>query len=280
MDYSLTTFADEAARGANKADPYQLNCRNGVLSLRGGVASPGGWDDLLSYSSPVEYHPEATSDLWENFLQDTTGGDRELAAFLRRACGYSLTGSVKERVLFYIYGPGATGKSAFIETFKAVLGGYAVAVDTEALVFDSRAVISRRKPGGPMLAHLEGRRLAIAPARERGLKLSAKLVKQLTSGALVSARQPYCKPREFKLNCKFWFNGNFKPAIDSDDTARRILQIPFENVISEGSRNTKLKAELRKPEHLQAVLAWAVRGCLEWQSDGLKPPDLLQEQEP
>lgn len=94
----------EMAEAAKAANPYQLNCQNGIVDLRTGKLSPGRL-------APVEYRPEATSSLWENFLQDATGGDGELAAFLRRACGYSLTGSTREAVLFFIHGPGATGEA-------------------------------------------------------------------------------------------------------------------------------------------------------------------------
>jgi tetratricopeptide (TPR) repeat protein len=39
--------------------------------------------------------------------------------------GYSLTGTVGERVLFVLYGEGANGKSTFLEVLMAVLGDYA-----------------------------------------------------------------------------------------------------------------------------------------------------------
>jgi len=255
------------------ADPYQLNCQNGILGLRAGKLSPHRREAMLSHLAPVEYHPEATSDLWENFLRDATNGDGELEAFLQRACGYSLTGSAEEEVLFFVHGPGAAGKSTFLETIKAAFGDYAEAVDIETLM-------KRTNTGGPRpeIARLEGRRLAITTETSKGAHLSAGLVKQLTGGDTVIARQLYSEAREFKPQCKFWLVGNFAPVVDADDTAlwRRILRLPFENVIPGGSRNTKLKAELRKPEHLQAVLAWAVRGCLEWQKlEGLKPPETV-----
>jgi putative DNA primase/helicase len=53
---------------------------------------------------------------------------------------------------------------------------------------------------------------------------------------------------------------------------RRILLIPFVAVIPEGERDRTLKAKLANPEELAAVLAWALRGCLEWQARGLDAP--------
>ena len=50
-------------------------------------------------------YPDATSALWQMFLDDATGGDRDLQAFLQRAAGYSLTGDTSEERLFFPYGP-------------------------------------------------------------------------------------------------------------------------------------------------------------------------------
>lgn len=256
------------------ADPYLLNCQNGILNLRTGGLSPHRREALLSHLAPVEYHPEAASSLWDNFLRDATNGDGELEAFLRRACGYSLTGSPEEEVLFFVHGPGAAGKSTFLETVKAAFGDYAEAVDIESLM-------KRTNTGGPRpeIARLEGRRLAITTETTRGAPLAAGLVKQLTGGDTVIARQLYAESREFRPVVKFWLVGNYAPVVDADDSAiwRRILRLPFERVIPEGSRNPKLKAMLREPGHLQAVLAWAVRGCMEWQElEGLKPPECVR----
>ena len=255
-------------------DPHLLNCLNGILDLRTGQLSPHRREALLSHLAPVEYHAGATSSLWENFLRDATSGDGELEAFLRRAVGYSLTGSTEEEVLFFIHGPGAAGKSTFLETVKAAFGDYAEAVDVETLML-------RNGAGGPRpeIARLDGRRLAISTEVARGAQLAAGLVKQLTGGDTVIARQLYAEAREFKPQCKFWLVGNYQPVVDADDSAlwRRMLRLPFEHMIPASSRDVKLKARLREPEHLQAVLAWAVRGCREWQElEGVKPPDCVR----
>ena len=48
--------------------------------------------------------------MWEKFLHDTTGGDAELAAFLRRAVGYSLTGDTREEAFGAVHGLGGQAK--------------------------------------------------------------------------------------------------------------------------------------------------------------------------
>ena len=59
---------------------------------------------------------------------------------------------------------------------------------------------------------------------------------------------------------------------------RRILQLPFVNVIPEAERDERVKLALRSDPAVQtAILAWAVQGCLEWQERGLDVPDVVRD---
>jgi P4 family phage/plasmid primase-like protien len=77
---------------------------------------------------------------------------------------------------------------------------------------------------------------------------------------------------EFRRTHKLIVAGNHRPAIRIVDEAirRRIHLVPF------GARFSGAAADATMPEKLRAeapaVLAWAVRGCDEWQLAGLKPP--------
>jgi phage/plasmid-associated DNA primase len=59
---------------------------------------------------------------------------------------------------------------------------------------------------------------------------------------------------------------------------RRILQLPFVNVIPKGERDERVKLALRSdPDVRAAILAWAAQGCLEWQQRGLDVPDVVRD---
>jgi hypothetical protein len=62
-------------------------------------------------------------------------------------------------------------------------------------------------------------------------------------------------------------------AHDDDALWRRLLRLPFENVIPSNKRDKNLRAILTDP-HLTgpAVLKWAVEGCVEWYRNGLQIP--------
>jgi putative DNA primase/helicase len=56
--------------------------------------------------------------LWLKFLDQVTGGDRELQSYLQRVSGYCMTGHTSEHVLFFIHGSGANGKSVFVNIWS------------------------------------------------------------------------------------------------------------------------------------------------------------------
>ncbi len=250
--------------------PWLLNVLNGTVDLRTGQLRPHCRDDLLTRLAPINYDPEARSEVWEKFLRDATGGDAAFAAFLQRAAGYSLTGDTSEEVLFFVYGPEATGKTTYIEALKATLGDYATTADFEAFLARPQVGAVRND-----IARLAGARLVASVEVDEGKKLAQGLVKQLTGGDTVTARFLYQEQFEFQATFKLWLAANHAPKVSHHDGAlwRRILRVPFEQTIAKERRDPQVKAYLSDPARGgPSVLAWAVRGCLAWQREGLGVP--------
>lgn len=257
------------------ADPWLLNCENGLLDLRTGTLGPHDRAALATKLCPVKYDPSARLDAWDKLLTDSTGADTELTSFLQRAAGYSISGSAAEEVILFVSGPQATGKSTFLEALKATLGDYATTADFEAFV-------KQHNSGGPRpdIARLAGARVVISIEVEDGKELAEALVKNITGGDTVTARELYKKGFEFVPQFTLWLAANHKPKVDSEDGAmwRRIRRVPFECVIPKEKRDPKVKAQLRDPKiGGPAVLAWAVAGCLAWQRDGLGVPPVVEK---
>lgn len=251
-------------------DPLLFNCANGVVDLRTGELRPHRREDMISKLSPVAYDRAARSDLWERVLAEATGDDEEMIAFLRRAVGYSLTADVSEEKLFFVHGPAAAGKSTLLEAIKATLGDYAATANFETF-------IARPEAGGIRndVARLAGSRMVVSIEVDEGKKLAEGLVKMLTGGDTISARFLYREEFEFKPGFKLWLAANHAPRVRDDDGAmwRRILRVPFERVVPPEKRDPRVKAALTNASVSgPAILAWAVRGCLEWQKEGLGVP--------
>ncbi len=257
------------------ADPYLLNCGNGTIDLRSGTLRPHNPSDMLTKISPVEYDPEARSQVWEDHLRRVTAGDKDLAEFIQLAAGYSATGDVSEEVLFLVHGPTAGGKTTTIEALKTALGDYGQTTDFETF-------LKRNQIGGIRndIARLAGARLVVSVEVDEGKHLAEGLVKMLTGGDTITARFLHQEFFEFKPQCKLWLVCNDAPrANDTDDALwRRIIRVPFEHTIPKHERDPKVKATLKDPAlGGPAVLAWIVEGCAKWRTTGLIVPLAIEQ---
>jgi len=252
--------------GELDADPWVLNVTNGTVDLRSGELRPHRREDLITKMAGAGYDPGAVCPTWEAFLTRIMDGNEGLIGFLRRAVGYTLTGDTREQCLFLLYGTGANGKSTFIETVRTVLGDYARQASFDTFLAGKQDATRND------VAALVGARFVAAVEASQGRRLAEVLVKLLTGGDTVTARFLYHEFFEFRPVFKLFLACNHKPIIRGTDNAvwRRIRLVPFTVTIPEEEQDRNLPAKLRA--EAEGVLAWAVRGCLEWQREGLKPP--------
>ena len=252
--------------------PWILNCANGTLNLKTSELYAPRRTDLLTKISPVAFDAGADCPLWLSFLDRIMGGNQDLIQFLRRAIGYSLTGSTREQCLFLLHGLGANGKSTFLETVEKLMGEYGQQSDFSTFLV-------KRNQEGPRndIARLKGARFVAATEAEGGARLSEVVVKQLSGGDTVAARFLHQEFFEFKPEFKIWLGTNHKPIIRGTDNAiwRRIRLIPFTVTIPPKEQDRDLPAKLR--DELPGILTWALTGCLEWREEGLGEPDEVRE---
>jgi putative DNA primase/helicase len=248
------------------ASPALLNTESGTIDLRTGELREHRRDDLITKIAPTTYRPDAAAPTWEAFLERVLPGE-DLRAFVQRAVGYSATGDTSEQCMFINHGGGANGKSTFQEAIAAALGDYAMRAPTEML-------LSKRSGGIPNdIARLKGSRFVASSETEEGRRLAESLIKDLTGQDTVTARFLWAELFEFTPTHKLWLSTNHKPEIRGTDNAiwRRIRLIPWSVTIPPAEQNKKLPATLRR--ELAGILAWIVRGCLEWRREGLQAPD-------
>jgi putative DNA primase/helicase len=252
-------------------DPWLLNVGNGTVNLRDGQLRPYRRGDGITKQSRVSFLSDAPSPRWDAFVERIFAGDRELIDFVRRAVGYSLTGLVSEQCLFFLYGGGSNGKSVFVQTLLHICGEYGQKAPTEMLMKQERSSGS----ASPELARLRGVRFAVTAELEEGKQFGEARVKDLTGADRIVARPLFCDPVEFEPTHKLWMYGNHKPTIRGTDDGiwRRIRLIPFQVTIPEHERDPQLMAKLQ--DEAEGILAWAVRGCLEWQQVGLSAPAVV-----
>jgi putative DNA primase/helicase len=119
------------------------------------------------------------------------------------------------------------------------------------------------------LAELAGVRFVGIAETKRRVELEESVVKQITRQDTISARAPYGKPFKYRPQFKLWMSTNHKPEIPDGSEAiwDQLRLIPFTPRFEGKKADTKLPVRLR--EELPGVLAWAVRGCVEWVQHGL-----------
>lgn len=253
-------------------DPMLLNCPNGTINLRTGVLLSHTRADLLTKMIPVKYDPTAQCPLWLSFLDKILGGDQAVIEFLQKAIGYSLTGSVQEKALFFLYGLGDNGKTTLLEVIRAMLGEYAGLAEID--VFMSRNQDSAKER---TVADLHGKRFVTASESEEGQRFNESLIKRLTGMGRLVGRRLYSNSFEFDPEFKLFLDANYKPTIRGTDNAvwNRIRLIPFTVSIPKSQQDKELGKKLR--EELPGILAWAVQGCLKWRRDGLGSPTAVEQ---
>jgi putative DNA primase/helicase len=254
-------------------DPFKLNVQNGIVNLKTGEILPHKQGDRLLKICPVEYNPEARSDLFDGFLERVLP-DPEVRLYVQKALGYSITGETNMEKLFFAYGPTATGKTTLLNTVELCLGDYAATTDFETFLRRDKVTGAPRND----IARLAGRRLVTCAEVGPGRRLNAELINRFTGGDTMNARFLYQEDFEFKPISKLWWCANNRPLVDGPDNAiwRRLVQIPFTVSIPEDERDPTLKKRLRETA-LPSVLKWLIDGALLWQQDGLKEPEAIKE---
>jgi putative DNA primase/helicase len=250
------------------ADPMLLACQNGTIELgNGGAIRPPRREDLITKCVPVAFDPDARCPTFDAYLERIFAGNPRVIAFLQRALGYALTGLTIEQCLFLFWGIGRNGKSTLLTTAITMLGEYAASTRSETFMVKSGDAIPND------LAQLAGRRLVIAVEAEAGHRLAEGLIKQATGGDRLTARFMRAEYFSFEPTFKIFIASNHRPQIRGTDRAiwSRIKLVPFTVTIPDDQQDRHLAEKLKA--ELPGVLAWAVRGCLDWQAHGLDEPE-------
>ena len=244
-------------------DPWLFNCVNGTMDLRTGELHGHRREDFITKLCPTPYDPGADCPTWLRFIEQITAGDRGVHRYHRRAAGMSLTGVVRDHVLFFCYGTGANGKTTYLTALQDTMGpDYAMKAPPDLL-------LTRKAESHPTeRADLAGKRFVACIEAGEGRRLAESLVKELTGGDRVRARRMREDFWEFAPTHKLWLAANHKPIIRGTDLGiwRRIKLIPFTVTIPPESQDKTLPEKLRA--EASGILAWAVLGCIEWQREG------------
>ncbi|MBW2053870.1 MAG: DNA primase [Deltaproteobacteria bacterium] len=266
--------------------PWLLPCKNGILDLKTGIFRDGRPDEYMFLASPTEWKDlKEPCPRWEKFLFEIFEEKQEMVDYIQRLLGYAITGLNIEHIFPVFWGPGGrNGKGKIVEAMNFVLGDLSGAIQSEMLL-DQKRPRSSQGPS-PDILTLKGLRMAFASETDEGQRFSAAKVKWLTGGDQLVGRYPHDKYNlRFEPTHSLFLLTNRKPMAPGDDFAfwERMHLIPFRlrYVDREPAEENERRADKYLGDKLKkeasGILAWLVRGCLEYQKQGLKPPKEILE---
>lgn len=250
-------------------DLWTMGTPNGAIDLRSGNSIRPKAADMITKSVSVTPSEIEDCPMWDAFLEEATGEDRDLIRFLQQLCGYALTGDISEQSLFFVFGNGGNGKGVFLSTVQAILGDYSVVSSMET--FEPQKFTSNTAD----LAMMRGARLVSASEGDEDSTWNTKRVKLLTGGDQITARYLYANPITFTPQFTLLIISNHKPNLATVDDAmrRRVNMIPFTR--KPKKKDPQLVEKLR--EEWPGILRWMINGCLDWQRNGLVRPAVVLE---
>jgi putative DNA primase/helicase len=127
------------------------------------------------------------------------------------------------------------------------------------------------------LARLKGARMVTAIEVNWNRQIDEAKLKAMTGGEPITARFMRQNFFEFTPEFKLWLVANDYPQVRDTSGAfwERVRVIPFEVHIPDNERDPHLREKLKA--EWPGILAWAVRGCLKWQREGLGKPQAVKE---
>ena len=244
------------------ADPYTLNCADGLLDLRTQTLRPHDPEALCTKVTLWSYSETASTGAWQHHLERCLPS-ADVRRQLQRDLGRALAGADLEESLPIWCGIGANGKSTTERAVQRGIAGYGKKAVRNLLV------ASKYESHPTEVADLAGARLVFSEEVEDGKHLDEALVKDLTGGSRKKARFMRCDNFEFEQTFTIFLLVNHRPVITGTDTGiwRRVRLVPW---------TVSIPLEEQRPqedvvEELVAdgswMLRWMVAGFADWQAD-------------
>ncbi len=229
--------------------------RNGVLDLEKNQFYKFNKRFKQVTQMDFDYEPEAVPNVWTDYFLDAVL-DQQCQKVLQEFMGAIFIDRRKVKIekMLILYGAGSNGKSVIQSTLIGLLGEENV----KTLAISDLISGSERKQN---IASINGKRLNYcSEIQTKEFGQNADALKALISGEPFEVRLVYINNFTARNIPLLMANANRIPYIKdfSHGLARRLIILPFENVIEEKNQNKQLAKELQK--EYPAILNWILAG--------------------
>jgi putative DNA primase/helicase len=224
-------------------------------------------EDMLTSVIPVAYDPQARGAKWIKFL-DRVLPQPDKRRMVQAFTGIGVTGLPVQRVMFHT-GGGANGKSVYLEVVTRLLGdSIAVGLPVESVTGIAMGTGSQASPD---IARLFGKRLLRVHELPAGALLRAEVIKKLTGGERLVARELNKGFFEFTPIAKAHMSGNDFPQFDGSDGGmrRRLVVAQWTETIPEGEQRDFQEFVTELLTEGPAILNWLIEGATDFLANGL-----------
>jgi putative DNA primase/helicase len=244
------------------ADPYALNCGDGLLDLRTQTLRPHDPAALCTKIVHWSYASTASTGAWERHLRRWLPDD-DVRRQVQRDLGRALAGTDLEESLPIWYGTGANGKSTTTRTLLQGVDKYGKQAVKDLLV------ASKFERHTTELADLAGSRIVIAEEVQDGKHLDEATVKNLTGGNRKKARFMRGDNFEFEQTFSIFLLVNHRPVIIGTDKGiwRRLRLVPWTVSITFADQRPQDEVVDELMADGSWMLRWMVAGFADWQAD-------------
>lgn len=227
-------------------DKYLFNCKNGTYNLKTGEFRPHDRNDFITRISNVTYNPNATCPQFQKYLFEVMQNDKSKVDYLMQIAAYCLTGDTSRECFFVLYGEKTrNGKSTFVSTLTYLLGNYAETLNPASI---TRKNLSTGGSGAsPDISKLQKSRLVLVNELEENMILDISLVKRMTGGNALAARNLYKSEFTFVPQFKILIDTNYLPTMTDDSifNSERLQILSFDRHFEPKERNIHLKEILQ-----------------------------------
>jgi P4 family phage/plasmid primase-like protien len=223
-------FFDEEFTKKVDSNKNLIAFNNGVLDMSTMKFRDGKPEDYISFSTGIDYDsdkPYYEYPEWpavQTFINQVLP-DVEVRDYFMKHLATNLMGGNTAQKFHIMTGSGSNGKSMIMNLTSTALGDYACTVPISLFT-------QKRKGSGnaaPEVIRLKGRRFVTMQEPDESIALNTGLMKEITSGEKMYARDLFKSGTEFEVQAKFHLACNDKPKINTTDggTWRRMVVINF-----------------------------------------------------
>jgi len=264
MKEAAAIFYDGEFVSNMDSNKYLMCFTNGVVDFKNKIFRDGYPQDYITKSTNVPYNPinlEEDSIIMTEIItfMEQLFPDKSLNNYMWNHLASSLIGDNINQTFNIYRGSGSNGKSILTDLMSKALGEYKATVPV-TLVTEKRNAI-----GGTSseVMQLKGVRYAVMQEPQKDSKINEGVMKELTGGDPLQARQLYCESETFtpQFDLVLCTNNLFEVNSNDDGTWRRIRIVDFESKFVDATQEINTDEnpnQFPKDKNLKEKLAkWA-----------------------